>query len=442
MKRHTQVMTSAMYAALIALSGGAASAAAEVAALPSAAGLGAKADGVTDDTAALQAALNAATGQTLSLPAGRYRLAGSLNLPARTVLRGADTGVASSHGTVLLSSFGAGREDGPGCVVMQPGSVLESLAIEYPEQVSEGEPTQYPYAITGAPSVRIEKLFLLNPYQGINLDFCHLNQVRDVWGEPLRTGISVDHCSDISRIENIHFWPYYTHAKPSLRQWVQDHGVAFQFGRSDWQFCSASFAYGYHTGFRFYTSTPAAGRPGGEGGVSNGQFIGVGADRCVVGIDAENLFSIGVSFTNSLFAPFGAVEGSRAVWLRGQNTGNLALVNCNFWAVPSTLFEVDAGSLNLTACNIQEWALLVRDAPCIVARGGRLNVNGCTFNQNGYLASLEGESTRALFSGNMGKDALSVVNRIGDRAVFGANSPALELVEAPPRTAGPAADGK
>ena len=442
MRQRARIITFAMYAALLALSGCAATSAAEVTAPLSASSLGAKADGVTDDTPALQAALNAAAGQTLSLPAGRYRVAGSLNLPARTVLRGADTGVASRTGTVLLSSFGAGREDGPGCVVMQPGSVLESLAIEYPEQVSEGEPTPYPYAITGAPSVRIEKLFLLNPYQGINLDFCHLNQVRDVWGEPLKTGISVDHCSDISRLENIHFWPYYTHAKPSLRQWVQDHGVAFQFGRSDWQFCSASFAYGYHTGFRFYTSSPVAGRPGGEGGVSNGQFMGVGADRCVVGIDAENLFSIGVSFTNSFVAPFGAVEGSRAVWLRGQNTGNLALVNCNFWAVPGTLFQVEGGSLNLTACNVQEWALRVKDAPCIVARGGRLNVNGCTLNQNGYLASLEGDATRALFSGNMGKDALSIVNRIGDRAVFGANSPALELMEAPPTAAAPADGGK
>jgi hypothetical protein len=414
-------MTIAMYAGFLALSTGATVGAADLPA-PS---LGTRGDGVTDDTAALQRALDAAAGQTLVLPAGRYRVAGSLNLPGRTVLRGAEMGPAGATGTVLLSSVGAGREDGPGCVVMQPGSVLENLAIEYPDQVTAGEPTKYPYAVTGAPSVRIENLFLLNPYQGINLDFCHLNQVRNIWGEPLKIGLNVDHCSDISRIENIHFWPYYTNAKPSLRQWVQEHGVAFQFGRSDWQYCSASFSYGYHTGFRFHTSTPVAGRPGGEGGVTNGQFSGVGADRCVVGSDAENVFAIGVSFTNSLFAPFGAVEGSRAVWLRGQNTGNLTLVNCNFWAVPSTLFEVEAGSLNLSACTIQEWALLVKDAPCIIARGGRLNVNGCTFNQNGYLASLEGDATRALFSGNMGKDALTLANRIGDRAVFGANSPAL-----------------
>jgi hypothetical protein len=393
---------------------------------------GAKADGVTDDTAALQRALDAAAGRTLYLPAGRYLLAGSLNLPARTVLRGEAMGLAGATGTVLLSTVGAGREDGPGCLVMQPGSAIDGLAIEYPAQGTEGEPVKYPYSITGAPSTRIQNVFLLNPYQGINLDFCHLNLVRDVWGEPLRIGISVNHCSDISRIENIHFWPYYTNAKPSLRQWVQDHGVAFQFGRSDWQYATNLFSYGYHTGFRFHTATRVEGRPGGEGGVSNGQFCGVGADRCVLGIDVENAFAIGVSFTNSLFAPFGAVEGSRAVWLRPGNTGNLTLTNCAFWAVPSSLFQVDAGSLNLSACNIQEWAVLVKDAPCFVAGGGRLSVNGCTFNRDGYLALLEGAQTRALFSGIMGKDALTMVNRIGARAVLGANSPAIQVLETPP----------
>jgi len=397
--------------------------------------LGVQGGGVTDDTAALQKALNSAQGQTLFLPAGKYRVDGRLVLPAQTVLRGESSGLASLSGTVLLSTVGKGREDGPGCLVMQPNSTLERIAIQYPDQVAEGEPVRYPYAITAAPSTRIESVYLHSPYQGINLDFCHLNQVRDVWGEPLRVGINADHCSDISRIENVHFWPYYTNSKPALRQWVQDHGVAFQFGRSDWQYCSGVFSYGYHTGFRFYASTPVSGRPGGNGGVTNGQFSGVGADRCVIGIDAESLFAIGVCFTNSLFAPFGASEGSRAVWLRPQNTGNLTLTSCAFWAVPSALFQVDAGSLNLTACNIHEWALTLKDAACFAAHGGRLAVHGCTFNQAGKLAILDGDTTQVIFSGNMGTGTSVVHSALGGRLVATGNLPPLQIRDG--GTAGP-----
>lgn len=397
---------------------------------------GAKADGKTDDTPAFQAAINAAfdaRGGVAYAPKGDYLIAGTIIVRPHVTLKGEYSGPAGAHGTVLLATGGKGKIEGRGCIYMQGGSTVTNIAIKYPEQKADAEePIPYPYAITMDGYTRLEDIFLLNPYQGINTDAAHANLIRNIWGEPLKTGINADHIHDISRIENVHFWPYFTNGK-KLRDWVQHNAIAFQFGRSDWQYCINTFSYGYHIGYRFYRTEAVEGTPL-QGGTTNGNFLGMGADRCIIGIDVEDSFNIGISILNAEFAPFGSSD-SHGVLLRKGNTGNLTLVNCNFWAIPNVVAEVNDGSLNMTACNIKEWALHRPTQPAFVVKGGRLNVNGCTFNQNGYLAGLEGEKSKALFSGNMGMDSFTVVNKIGDRAVFGANNPAIELLESPPVSA-------
>ena len=394
---------------------------------------GARADGKTDDTAAFQRALNAAAkrpGSTVRAPAGQYLIAGTVYLRPHTALRGHRAGMGRQRGTVLLATGGKGKAEGPGCIVMQPNSTLCDLGIEYPGQDAKAkQPVAYPYAITAAPSTAIEKVFLLNPYQGINLNGCHLSTVRDVQGEPLRVGIHADHIHDISRIENVHFWPYFTLGKP-LRAWVQSHGVAFEFGRSDWQSCLNTFCYGYHTGYRFFATGPDKAHHG-QAGTTNGSFVGIGADRACIGIDVEGCFEIGVSITNAMIGPFGAVEGSRAVVMRKTNKGNMSMTNCNFWAVTNIRAEVQGGSLSLNGCNIHAWGLLAKGAPCFKLTAGRLKVTGCTINAGGNFAHLSGTESRALFHGNMGKEPLSIVNEIGKRAVFGVNDPVLAVANAP-----------
>ncbi len=397
---------------------------------------GAVGDGKTDDTTAFQKALDEAAKEGASVvfaPKGEYLIAGTIVVRPNTTLKGEYSGPAGNRGTILLATGGKGRIDGKGCIYMQGGSSVTNISIRYPEQVADADrPIPYPYAITMDGYTRLEEIFLLNPYLGITTDGAHANMIRNVWGEPLKTGINANHIHDISRIENVHFWPYYTNDKPKLREWVQQNGIAFQFGRSDWQYVVNTFCYGYHTGYRFYHTEAVKDTPL-LGGTTNGNFVGIGADRCVIGIDVEDSFNIGISIVNGEFAPFGASD-SQGVWLRKGNTGNLTLVNCSFWAIPNVVAQVEDGSLNMSACNVQEWALHRPKQPAFVLTGGRLNVNGCTFNQNGYLASLDGKQSKALFTANMGQNTLTVLNKIGARAVFGANNPSVTLLKASPET--------
>ncbi len=390
---------------------------------------GAVGDGKTDDTAAFQKALDQAgqeKGNTVFAPAGRYLIAGSLRIPPDTALQGEYRGPGRQRGTVLLATGGQGRADGPGCIVATAGGcAVRGLAIEYPGQSAEArEPVPFPYAIQAGPDARIEEIFLYNAYQGIELDGAHAALVRNIWGEPLSVGIHADHIYDICRIENVHFWPYFTLGKP-LRDWVQANGVAFRFGRSDWQYCLNTFCYGYRVGYRFFTSreVPEKRYPGGQ---TNGNFVGIGADCVGVALDVQDSFNIGISITNGAFAPFGGTH-CVGVLLHEGNTGNLTMVNCTFWAVAEALADVRGGSLSLIGCNINDWDAAGKGALAFNVSGGRLNVNGCTFNRGGTAALLSGDRARVSFTNNTAPEPLKVTSRIGDRAVFSANNPAFEV---------------
>ena len=100
---------------------------------------GAKGDGKTDDTKALQAALNSAAteGPICYVPAGQYRLDGSITVPAGVTMCGASGGVPHSEhpiGTVLLAFGGRGQAEGEPLITLKPNAVARNIVIHYPEQ--------------------------------------------------------------------------------------------------------------------------------------------------------------------------------------------------------------------------------------------------------------------------------------------------------------------
>ena len=101
---------------------------------------GAQGDASKDDTAAIQAALDAAEkagGGEVFLPAGRYRIEGSLTVPSGVTLRGvweAPHHSDQSWGSALWVVGGRGQEDGPPAVELRPSSTIRGVTIFYPDQ--------------------------------------------------------------------------------------------------------------------------------------------------------------------------------------------------------------------------------------------------------------------------------------------------------------------
>lgn len=192
---------------------------------------GAVGDGVTDDTAAVQAAVDAciASGRTLFCPAGKYKLTSTVNVGGEIQMVGDGYGVnrgAGAPGTgtwFYLAHTGAGFS----LVTTQQGGMFRAFGT-YRAHAQAGagwSPTIYDYDFKMSDSANewtFRDLMLLNPYKGI---YCSNRPTIDkVKMQAFKEGICIDNCRDTARLIDVHIWPF----------WSEDtHVAAYTIGNLD-----------------------------------------------------------------------------------------------------------------------------------------------------------------------------------------------------------------
>lgn len=369
---------------------------------------GARGDGLTDDTAAFQKALDAAGaagGGTVWAPRGNYRFTGRLNVPNAVTLRGIwesvpahnglrDAGLPkpTDDGTTFLVTGGAGREEGPAFLTLNVNSTLKGVVIYYPEQKADDVPVPYPYAIAmRGKNPAVLAVELLNPYNGIDTTGSERHLIRDVHGQPLRRGIYVDQIYDIGRIENVHFNPWWS-MKPKLFQWQMANGEAFIFGRTDWQYVFNTFCFGYRVGYRFIKT---------RAGVCNGNFLGIGADDCYTAVVVEEAAPYGLLISNGEFVSFHGPDPTM-VEVQATHTGAVRFVNCAFWGPCHQIAKVaGSGTVGFGDCTFVQWDAKQEGRHAIQATGGTLLVRGCEFRADRPQIELGAGVRRAVVTDNL-----------------------------------------
>ncbi len=270
---------------------------------------GAKGDGKTDDTAAFQKALDAmhaADGGIVRVPAERFLIAGSLNVPQGVVLQGIFQGPTShasfkdgvaipppnADGTMLLATGGRGKEDSAPLIMQNANSTVAGLTVFYPDQTGETTPVEYPWTIRlQGNNCTVDNVELLNSWCGIKAVLASRHLIRNVTGQPLRMGIFVDEIYDIGRIENVHFYPWWQ-GNRLIGIFTYQHGESFVFGRTDWEYVLNTFSINYNIAYRFIE---------GKTGSCNGNFLGIGADGSHNALVIENVQEPGLLITNGEF---------------------------------------------------------------------------------------------------------------------------------------------
>jgi hypothetical protein len=388
---------------------------------------GAAGDAINDDTAAFQRALDAAyksRGGTVYAPSGRYLLKGALTIPDGVSLRGS-FGCVPSHngirdhgqpkpgddGSALFVTAGQGHEDGQPLLTLNTNSSVSGLTIYYPNQVVDGSPIPYPWAIAmRGKNPAVFDLELLNPYQGIDASHNERHNIRNITGQPLRRGIWVDAIYDIGRIEDVHFNPWWN-SHSMVYQWQTANGEAFVFGRADWEYVFNTFCFGYHVGYRFIETNT---------GKCNGNFLGIGADDCNRAVLVEQCAPYGLLIANGEFT---SLHGSdpTMVEIRASNKGVVRISNSAFWGPCNQIARIDGqGTVGFSDCTFVQWGK-EGDRAAIQANSGRLFVRGCEFRQKLRHISLGEAVGCAVITGNIFTGPAQIDNGSNNDVQIGLN---------------------
>ena len=259
---------------------------------------GARGDGRTDDTRALQAALDAAGasgGGIVYVPAGEYRIDGQLTVPGNVELRGSwdmpHHSSAKTAGTVFLAFGGKGNEDGPPLIQLSPAGGVRGITVFYPAQELHNI-APYPWTVQSlGEGTWAQYVTLANSYLGMDFG-THPSAghfVDWVVGSPLRIGLFVGRNDGEGWLQDVHFNPHYWY----LAKWEGPSAVAnqqvifeyqrrnldaFVFGRTEAEHALGIFACIARDGMRFIAQ---------DGKGFKGVLIGAGMDATIHGFVVE-----------------------------------------------------------------------------------------------------------------------------------------------------------
>lgn len=180
---------------------------------------GAVGDGIADDTAAIQAALDAAGqagGGTVYIPAGRFRITSQLIIPEDVTLLGCFSpptlkGSAAEEGTILVCEENAFTLSNS-LILLGDNSALSDLTVWYEGQKYD-HVKEYPYTIVqnSGESASITNIALINSWNGIMFKSSESKKitVANIYITAFGVGFNILKCSDRVILENINVSPIY-----------------------------------------------------------------------------------------------------------------------------------------------------------------------------------------------------------------------------------------
>jgi hypothetical protein len=270
---------------------------------------GAKGDGHTDDTAAIQRAIDSAAahgGGSVILNVARYFTAGTLILPTGVVLCGAVEGPFDVTGinpatTTIAPTLLVTNAIGPFLSLVGIGAGVTDVLFHYPNQVNTKavKPKVFPFTISVTNAgTKVARCTVTNAYDYLDIEVGR-TMAQDLLIGAYRYGVYIDHAADFVTLHNLTvsvFWDVFENVQyPStIDSWVMQHGYAAVVNRSDSLHINDFFVFSRYAGF-LLTDSPDKSQ-GTRCGYGSGSDIDF--DTVQYGIIATAANSPGYKFTN------------------------------------------------------------------------------------------------------------------------------------------------
>jgi hypothetical protein len=209
---------------------------------------GASGDGHTDDTAAIQSAINAASsagGGSVVFGVGRYFTTGTFLVPQGVVLCGSVEGPFDVAGvnpatTTIAPTLLITNATSPFLTLAGIGAGVTDLLFHYPNQVasSANAPNVYPYTILVTnPGTKVARSTVTNAYNFLDIEVGR-TMAQDLFIGAFNTGVKLDHVYAPVTLRNLLnqvFWDALegaSYPRP-IDAWVLNHGTALEVDRVD-----------------------------------------------------------------------------------------------------------------------------------------------------------------------------------------------------------------
>lgn len=270
---------------------------------------GAKGDGHTDDTGAIQAAINAASsagGGSVVFSVARYYTTGTFVLPQGVVLCGViegpfDVAGVNPAATAIAPTLLVTNTSSPFLTLLGFGAGVTDLLFHYPNQVasSAASPNVYPYTIlVKYPGTKIARSTVTNSYDFLDIEVGRV-MAQDMFIGAFNIGVNLDHTQDHVTLRNLLqtvFWDILegaTYPRP-IDTWVLNHGTGLVVGRMDSVEIHDFFVFSRNTGMMLTDSTDSSQNP--PCGYGTGSDIDLDTVQFGIVVTASN--TPGYKFTN------------------------------------------------------------------------------------------------------------------------------------------------
>ena len=366
---------------------------------------GANPDGNTDNTQAIQKALDKAaaeSGGIVYLPPGKYKVLGNLNIPSGVELKGAldNSSAPVGPGSILQVYSGKGNLNAQPFMTMKENSGLRGVVFDYPEQKTSDlpNPIAYPYCVqVQGKDVYIVNVGIRAAYQGFDLFTykCDNHYIDYISGHSLKTGIKVGGGSENGKICNLQYnlivyacgyqtkFGSFSNSIEAYKDMVYTYGYEnFDFlvvenCKDEWLY--NNFAFGAQRGLLF-TGDNTENAP-------NGISVGMAIDGARRAYCFDALNSKGFDFINNQIVSTGE-PNTRYIETTANFTGRVTLHNSDYWGSALQGVQVENGTVNLIAASFVQPG---KDRFANII-GGKLNITASHITLKDPLLNSDNES--------------------------------------------------